>query len=450
MPTLREALLPFTLRNAARLPFYATLWDGIDAATISSIAELSRLPALSKETYRRRLMFDESAVQHTEYITHTTGTTGELTWRHRSAAEASLIHQLFGRAAGKEPTGQLALVVRYNRHGMGMPMPGGTRGIPVGLDDDAELKQFVDMVGARFRFAEGALRPTVLTGSGHDLAILAQAWLESGRAADGHAIRALHLLGFVDEGLRRFLRSSFDGAEIIGKYSLAEIFGGASRRWPSTRFVLEPYVVGEVTDEDGSPVQCGGIGELTLTELFPFVQMQPLVRYRTGDIVTLVNDENDDFEFEWWGRRADCARARVDGTDSWVLGYRPIADWLSLQPLAARTTHRPGLSSVGSTDVGPPCVALSTEPDGVTVRVVVGLRVNPWWATEAVQRFARDLWAALRSMAVVPAEDVRVRLCFRHVARPTGEFGAAEERRDRTYPPAPLSTSLPLVASHGR
>src|SRR5580704_12682287 len=129
MSKLRTALLPFTIRNAARLPFYANFWRGVDVDNISSPKELPLLPTLSKERYRESFMFDPTAIQDCSYITHTSGTTGAVTWRHRSAAEATIINQLFGQAAETQHEG-LALVIRYDRHGMAMPMPGYARYFP--------------------------------------------------------------------------------------------------------------------------------------------------------------------------------------------------------------------------------------------------------------------------------------------------------------------------------
>jgi hypothetical protein len=422
MPNLREALLPFTIRNAIGLPFYAKFWEGINVDEVLLPRDLRRLPTLSKVKYRQSMMFDPSSVVGAEYISHSTGTTGEVTWRHRTAAEAAIINELFGY--GDEPTEgrQLALIIRYDRHGMSMPVPGRVRSIPIGLSDDAELKQSVKMLTAKYHFAEGDLRPTILVGSGPDLAILAHAFLETHTPPDESDIRLLQVLGVVDAGLYKFLHSAFNGAEVIERFSLSEIFGGATKQWPATSFLLDPHVVGEVVDESGAPVAPGGVGELVLTELFPFVQTQPLIRYRTGDVVLLVNEEDDRFEFEWWGRRHQCLMAHLNNIPSWVLGYRPVLDWLGLEPIVARHSYRTYLTSITSVDFDLPCVSLSLEPDSVVVKIDIGLRINPWFEPETVQRFSNELWAALKAMVCAPVQDIRVRLSFQHFLRPGIDF----------------------------
>jgi hypothetical protein len=150
----------------------------VDVDAISCTRDLCKLPALAKEVYRRSFMFEDLAVSDTEYITHTTGTTGALTWRHRSLAEASVIRELFGQQTG-QLSKDLTLAFRYDHHGMAMPMPGRARGIPIGVNDEIQLKQSVQMLTASYHFADGMRHPTIVAGTGHDVALLAQAWLEA-------------------------------------------------------------------------------------------------------------------------------------------------------------------------------------------------------------------------------------------------------------------------------
>jgi hypothetical protein len=443
MSKLREALLPFTIRNAARLPFYDRFWKGVDLGSITSLAELQRLPVLSKEEYRSSFMLDRSALSECSFITHTTGTTGPVTWRHRSLGEASLISRLFGTSPSSAGT-TLTLAIRYDRHGMAMPMPGRARVFPITLNDDLELNQSLQMLAASFNFSDGVLRPTVLTGGAHDIALLAQAWAEARMQDLSNSIESLHILGFVDAALYDFLHRCFNEANIVEKYSLTEIFGGAVRQWPSAKFTLDSFVIGEVLNECAEPVSRGGVGELVLTELFPFVQMQPLIRYRTGDIVLLASDIGDVMQFEWLGRRNDCILCTQGGTATWILGYRHLADWLSLCSSAARQTHRAHLS-VTSSDVGKPCLILGKDPDGI-ITIRIGLRMNPWWSKDVIQLITRDLWASLQTMILVPPADLRVRLSFGHVSHPTPNFRATSDVHDFLLPPTLLSGPPPVLS----
>lgn len=420
MPPIREALLPYTIHNAAQIPFYRELWREADYGAVRSIKDMCALPAVSKARYRTSLMFEAQALTASHFITHTTGTTGELTWRHRSAAEASLINELFSERYDptKPAPSDLALVIRHNRHGMALPMPGRVRTVPIGMNDDIEVSQGLAMLDATYHFAEARLRPTMIIGESHDVAILAQAANES---SVNSTIRSVYVTGFLDSRLRCFLATSFCDAQIIEKYSLTEIFGGAARAGGSRSFVLDPFVIGEVVDERGVPVGVGGVGELVLTELFPFVQMQPLVRYLTGDIVAVDRmDDSGDLQFQWWGRRQDCVKSNSEDP-RWLLGYGPIADWLSQEEAVARHAFKSYLSAVKSIDLGPPCVTIRSNGDGV-IMVDVGIRFNPWLFPDAAQNLGQKLWAALRSMLSPLIDQLRVQLTFRHVSKAIDDF----------------------------
>lgn len=440
MPNIRKALLPFTISNAAKLPFYSKFWSRVDTDSVQSLADLHLLPTLTKSEYRRSFMFEPASVSKADYVTHTTGTTGEVTWRHRSALEASVIGSLFQQRKESD-NDELSLVIRYNRHGMAMPVPGRARSIPISVTDAIELKQCLEMLTATYYMGGRTLRPTILAGGGQDLALLAQSCLESQVPREKLAIRTIYLGGFVDTGLRRFIRRCFDNADVIEKFSMAEIFGGATRRWPDESFTLDPYVVGEVVDEQGNPLGIGETGELVLTELFPFVQIQPLIRYRTGDIVQLIEQSEEITKFQWWGRRHQCALGGEEGLQRWILGYRPLADWLSQQPVVARQAYRSYLP-LTSSDLGAPCVAVSIVAESV-LRVEIGVRVNPWWETRTIQALMEGLWDLINSTIQRPPEWLYIQLAFRHVPGFIDDFTALPDSRDLVFTPTRPSDLAP-------
>ncbi len=276
------------------------------------------------------------------------------------------------------------------------------------------------MLVAEYRFQGGTLRPTVVAGTASDVGLLAQATLEAGVPIDALDIRSVLVGGFVHTGLRQFLTNVFQGAMLVEKYSLSEIFGGATRTSTAPWFSLDPYVVGEVVDERGSAVEPGAVGELALTELFPFVQMQPLIRYRTGDIVMRLEDDESGLRFEWWGREDTCLR--ING--AWVMGYRSLADWLSQEELVARHSPRPNLRTLASGDVGDPCFTVGVNPEDGTILLEIGLRINPWWARDATTSFVHDLWFALRIMLRGYCAHTRLRLGLCHLLQATDDFSS--------------------------
>lgn len=441
---LRTDLLPSTLGNAAKIPFYRDLWQGHSVDNIRCIEDLSQLPLVSKQLYRDSFMFDARSMAESEFITHTTGSTGKITWRHRSPAEAAVINHLFGLATQQPEESQLALTIEYGRHGMAMPMPGSSRSFPIAISDDTELDQAIAALESEFHFSNAVLRPSVLAGGVQHLALLAQAWLERGLKKKPSSIRAIHVLGYTDPGLYEFLMQAFDGPTFYENFSMAEVFGSAGRFWPSRNFVLDPHVIGEVVGDDGTCMPVGSIGELVLTELFPFVQMQPLIRYRTDDIVVLLqNDDEFGFQFDWLGRRQDCVAPVEDGGSSWTFGYAPVADWLSRQPLVARESRSSHLS-IASTDFGPPCFAMFWHAADSCIDFTVGVRFNPWWARQTTNDFVRKLWAALQQLVLNPRAQPSIRLSLQHIAVSTPHF-SSNGQSELVFAPALLGGPPPDI-----
>ena len=210
MPVLREALLPFTVRNAARLRTYCELWKDVEVETVTSTVDLQRLPTLTKEIYRSELMYDADATSATEFISHSTGTTGALTWRHRTREESAIIARLFSAppTANWQEQMPLTLVFRTSRHGMAIPMPARSRAMPIGMTDDEEVFQSLQVLTSEFRFQDGHVRPTAVAGGSKDVALLAQAVLESGVSGQ-HSIHQLGVGGYIDPALRQLLATAF-------------------------------------------------------------------------------------------------------------------------------------------------------------------------------------------------------------------------------------------------
>lgn len=452
--SLRSSLLSFTIQNAARLRFYRELWDGLDYSAIKTPEDLSVLPAFGKQVYKERYMFDPEIVGASDICSHSTGTTGTLTWRHRSRMEVQTIAQLMkpdlarqadgearGGPAAKGDDGGLALIMQYTRHGMALPVPGQGHAVPISVADDIELAQCLQMLTTTYHLGGKARRPTILGGSAHDLALLAQAWIEAGRPGP-LTLRTLYIGGFADAGLRRFLVEVFGGPALVEKFSLSEVFGGATRVYPGTAFTMDPFVLPEVVDEGGGPVVVGSVGELCLTELFPLIQLQPLIRYRTGDIVRLLEHDGDLTRFEWIGRRSTTVR---DADGVWCLGFRQLADGIAEDPRIAREEYRPNLSLRGR-DMGGLAIRIAEVAPG-EADILLGLRINPWMARAEAEALVSGVWAALRDAAGGSAPRLSVSLRLRPVPGLTPDFGALSARADLALPARRLSEPAPAISA---
>lgn len=383
-------------------------------------------------------MWHPEATATASHCTHSTGTSGALTWRHRNQAEIELINRVFASHNDRRDAG-LVLAMRYNRHGMSLPIAGRSPVLPAGLTDDIELSQLIEMLDAELTVLGAARRATTLHGQAEDVAVLAQALLEKGRAQAGRSIERVVLGGRVNRTVAALVALAFPHAVQIERYSLSEVLGGASRVVPNSFLRLDDHVIGEVVSPDGSPTPPGSPGELTLTELFPLVQLQPLIRYRTGDIVE-AGGAGDLYSggFRWLGRYGDC----LPGPDGWLLRMSLLLDWLAERPSVARLSHRPNLRSVVSLDVSEPCLRVS-RPEAATVEVLIGLRTNPWLDEPAAIDLVSALWTILPNVLVAAATSMTARVGLAHVVGPVERFDPPDDQAVRWLQPARLPDPPP-------
>lgn len=356
---------------------------------------LAQLPTLGKDEYREGLMWDPECLENAAMVSHTTGTTGRVTWRHRTRAEAAVIAKLFGSRPDLREDPRFGISIRYNRHGMEMPVPGVGTMVPVSLSEDVDVRQVLELLQVGCVLHGVRRHPSVLAGGGMDVAIIARAIVEAGFADAAARIDRVLVGGHLPKAIRATVERALPQATISGHYSLAEVFGGASSLPDGSGYLTEAHVIAEVLDDDDAPTPEGSFGELTLTEVFPFVQAQPVIRYRTGDIVEcLPCEEPWRVRFRWWGRRAHSLRDR----DAWVLGEGPLADALLAEPLVARQLHR-GQLSASSATIGYPLVDRIEGSDGEVAGFAIGVRRDPWHLGPHLDRLLGGIRRAASSRA---------------------------------------------------
>lgn len=437
---LRSALLPFTIRNALNIPFYREHWNGCGASNVRTVEQLANLPALTKSAYRESLMHASEAVRNTSFVSHSTGTTGALTWRHRTHAEATVIQQVFGTANGVRPPMLTLSLASVDLHGMMLSVPGAGHSMPGRMSEDVGVTQCLEMITQEFHFNNVTTKPTAIVGNAPDIALLAQALLEH-QLADKHSIDLLTVMGYVHVGLTDMYNAVFRNPTIVNRYSLSEIFGGATKADGLQSYTVDPYVIAEVVDESDAALPRGRVGELTFTELFPFVQQQPLIRYRSGDMARRLEDcpRTGCLRFDWIGKRDRC----VIGDSGRGMAFRQVSDWLSLTDVAARSSHRPHLTSIVSTDVGRPCLSMCAGTEQNHAIVSIGLRINPWLDTAELRAFVAGLWDVLRH-SLWGSTDLLVEITLTHVLGALVELPADVPPGSRRFIPSLLSGPPPI------
>ena len=284
----RQALLPATIQNALRTQFYRELWAGLDTSE-PELRLLGTLPTVQKEMIRRagrRAQVRDGRICDELF---TSGTTGRPLITVRSHDEQSYIYDFFNAQLNEGPSpGRIrrGLQIRNPYHGHQVRIPTMTHFHGIGIYDSGS-------------FEHG--RSILLKGGGRDSGVDDECTLivsleRSLRAFTQYLAEArsdaadmdVEVVVSYSQYLTRTWRSRFEatfGAPVVDRYSLAEIFGGASSCLSCDWWHFDPFLVPQVVGARSCKPVREGLGLLLLTALFPFQQSQPMVRYHTGDLV---------------------------------------------------------------------------------------------------------------------------------------------------------------------
>ncbi len=327
---LRNELIQQTVGAAVNgSEFYRALYKnhGIDVGSVQTIGDLQRLPVVTKDQLRtagRAALCwpDKTPVSH---LQNTTGTTAEQFFVSRSRAETQFIQEFYAQLSASEPASSalipLMLQIQLPHHGSPTPIPAKIFVLPFSVNDDQLVDYAVLLLRREFDFPGVERRVSILSGSQTGILVLTNYLLEHGIQCDREfGIRLIHLQGrYLTLRWRQVLEQTWRAA-ISNKYSLAEVFGGASWCRKCNGFHFDPHVVPEIIDFSGKRTLIEGCGVLLLTSLYPFVQLQPMIRYFTGDVFTLDPGRCSQPRFEFRGRLSHALFNPEDPEDLWLSG----------------------------------------------------------------------------------------------------------------------------------
>jgi phenylacetate-CoA ligase len=260
------------------------------AQEIGSFADLGRLPFTIKADLREHYPFGLLAVPREALVRihASSGTSGKPTVVAYSAADLEMWTAVMARSMAT--AGVRAGMLVHNANGYGL-FTGG-----LGFHQGAErLGATVVPVSAGFTTRQALLladlRSQVLVATPSYALTIAQALREAGTSPDD---LALELGLFGGEPWTEAMRGALDeqlGIASVNFYGLSEIVGpGVSVECREVRdglHVNEDHFFAEVVDPvSGRPVPLGAEGELVFTTLTK--EALPMLRYRTGDIASLI------------------------------------------------------------------------------------------------------------------------------------------------------------------
>lgn len=246
---------------------------------------------------------------HVASICHTSGSTGPPLHVYKSKAEVDFLQRYYSRLlydSSLDTPLPLTLSLPNLYHGAGLPLP--TLGTPVvgGVTDDTLVQDTVATLTTDFEVPGHDARISVVSGLAFHVIFLTNYLLEHGCKPRDLGIRSINLAGeFVPKTVRDLLQETW-GALIFDRYSLTEVVGGASRCLGCEHFHIDPHLIAEIVDPyNGQAAE--NVGHLVLTTPYPFVQMQPLLRYDTGDLVRQTKSQcTQDMTFQFLGKAANC------------------------------------------------------------------------------------------------------------------------------------------------
>jgi phenylacetate-CoA ligase len=295
LETLQLQKLQRLLQHAyVHVPFYrdAMRSAGVHPLEMNSLADIRRLPLLSKDDVRRNLYFALFADNHRKremLKISTSGSTGEpfTTYADRNQLEARFAATLRGTEWTGWRFGDRQARLWHQTIGMTRAQVIRERidarfmrrlFIPAFEIDPANIERFIDAIRRH--------RPVLVDGYAESLNFLATYVREGG--SPGFSPRAIisSAQGLPDN-VRELIEAGFE-TKVYDKYGAREFSGIAYQcgRSDDHHVVDESYVVELLVDD--RPARPGEIGEIVITDLNNF--SVPLIRYRIGDLAVAVDE----------------------------------------------------------------------------------------------------------------------------------------------------------------
>lgn len=380
----RTMLLPSTLAWAQRFRFYRDLWPADAARRIQTPDDLRLLPLVDKEMYQQGLENEYARDDMPVVISHSTGTTGRPTFRFRGSREIAFIREFFTEARRPDPENAqrsqpLILNIITGYHGARIPLPSSGYVLQAGATDDILLDQTLDMLYRSFEIPGVDDRISHVVGSLSFFKIITQALIERDLNPAETGVRFLHSTGeHISPTWRDILQKQWK-ALVVDTYSISEIFGSAGRCLHCGLYHPDTHILPEVVDPFTREPIAEGMGILVLSELYPFSQMQPLVRYWTGDLIMAHQGRCDtgNLAFDFLGRMKYAVTGRFDGIDTILITPVSVYNALDAEPCITRENIYTNIEQVTEHSLGHPLASIKVESAGerLHIRLMVDLSI---------------------------------------------------------------------------
>lgn len=282
-------LLSQTLQYARETVSYYRRTEGLTG--FKNLSDLQRAPLLTKAdvvTHTRDLI---SAGATIELLRSTSGTTARRAELYGNVSEMRALNALSTLQCGRPPADEIMLRIvpgtrRLYSSGAIDSMPTLQAAfidrIPLWFDSADYISQILS-TSYLFNRVDSRIRSIHVTPP-HLIDKLSRALVEHGSVLPEFQVKRIHMSGgFVREIDRKIVTRDWK-AQCASSFSCSEIMGVASELRPGVYSSSSSMFVEVVDPSTGGSVRPGEAGHLVITSLYPFQQVMPLIRYRTGDI----------------------------------------------------------------------------------------------------------------------------------------------------------------------
>jgi len=325
-------------------------------------------------------------------ISHTSGSTGEAFDIYRSRDEIAFLEAYFSQDLKDLEQANILhpIVLAFSNlfHGSLLPLPSYSFVLNAGVTDDTLLSDALRVLDKEYNVVGCENRVSSINGLSFHVLFFTSYLIENGINPKGFNIRSLGITGrYTSRHWRNFLRKAW-AADVRDRISMTEVIGGANRLGDSNIFLVDPHVFPElVSSENQSPNQ-SKIGSLVYTNLYPFVQQQPLIRYRTGDLVRCL--KTTPFMFEYLGRESNCLGYQDRSEWRWLLFSAPLNEILSPLPDIGTYDIFGAVTIVHDRSIGALPLAKAYWTNDRVLHLDIELRYSPHLYVERVS-YLRDV-----------------------------------------------------------
>lgn len=343
---------------------------------------------------------------------YTSGTTGPPFISIRGDREQRYVGEFFS-LVGEIPPGQpLQRALQFNNpyHGALTPIPVPMHFHQIGIYDRGSFEHARRVLTTSHRDRDVEPDCTLMIGLERVLRAFTHATAETIAPRIRTRLQAIISFSQYLTPAWRQRHEALWGCPVVDRFSLSEVFGGASQSPRCGWWHFDPVVVAEVVGHRSRKPIREGHGMLVLTALFPFQEAQPLVRYLTGDLVEVTHSRSSrpgQLAFRPLGRAH--AGVPLPGGDDWLLTPATVFEVVDeLADVARLPRFQDAADVIDPVAIGHPRYSIEWRERGSLLEVCLNLQPRAGLGRRAERTLLRQAEERLLAAAPQLAEAARL------------------------------------------